>query len=108
LALAAEGADAGGGAGIDGGIVPIAFDAEHKRARLEIGAERAADHTAIIATRAGCAGETADSIRCEFGIAPAPAAVDADIDAGPVIDRQYRGNVDSWCARRRRWWQIGA
>ena len=35
-------------AGIDGGIIPIALDAEHKTVGLEIHAERAADHAAVI------------------------------------------------------------
>src|SRR5262249_38152218 len=119
LALAAERTNAGCGAGIDCGIVPIAFDAEHKCAGLEIHTQRTADHAAIIAASAGCSWEawhrlrngveatTADAICREFGIAPAPAAIDADIEAGPVVDREHRRNVDRRCARRRRWRQIG-
>src|SRR5262249_18646958 len=81
LALAAERTNAGCGAGIDCGIVPIAFDAEHKCAGLEIHTQRTADHAAIIAASAGCSWEawhrlrngveatTADGICREFGIA---------------------------------------
>src|SRR6516165_8342024 len=105
LALAAERTDAGSRAGIDCGIVPVALDAEHKAAGLEISAECAADYAAIIVRTAGCSRKApgpSDSIRGPFGIAPTPAAVDADIDAGPVVDWQQRGNVDRRCARRRR------
>ena len=47
-------------------------------------------YAAIIATRTGRARKCADGVRREFAIAPAPAAVDADIDAGPIVNRQHR------------------
>ena len=97
-----------GRAGIDCGIIAIAFDAEHKGAGLEIGAERAADHAAIVAERVGRAGKAGEGVGGIFGIAPAPAAIDANIDAGPVVDRQHRRNVDRRWARWRRWRQIGS
>src|SRR5262249_60466041 len=85
LAIGAEGADAGGGAGIDCGIIPIAFEAKHKGTGLEIGAKRAADLAAIIMDRAGRSQKPSDGVCRPFGIAPAPATIDADIDAGPVV-----------------------
>src|SRR6516165_6696848 len=49
--------------------------------------------------------ESGEGVGGIFGIAPAPAAIDANIDAGPVVDRQHRRNVDRRCAR---WRQIGS
>ena len=47
-------------------------------------------YAAIIATRTGRARKCADGVRREFAIAPAPAAVDADIDASLIVNRQHR------------------
>src|SRR5215469_12343760 len=92
LAIAAEGADAGGGAGIDCGIIPIAFDAKHKGTGLEIGAKRTADHAAIIMHRAGRSQKPSDGVCRPFGIAPAPATIDANIYADPAVNPQHHTN----------------
>src|SRR5215469_4559682 len=107
LAITAEVADAGSRSGVNGGIVPVALDAKDKSAGLPIDAERAADDAAIIVASPGCATKVADGVRGPFGVAPAPTAVDADIDTGPVVDRQDSRNVCGWRARRRRR-QIGS
>ena len=93
-------------AGINAGIVPIALGAEHKGTRLEVGPERAADNAAVVVNSTGHRWENTSRWDGIFGASPPPAAIDAEIDTGPIIDRHDGRNVDGRRPRRRRRRQI--
>src|SRR5450759_2205243 len=65
------------------GPIEITLDAEHRLAHLPVVTERAADQAAGGIERAG-------RERCgEIRFAPAAAAVDTDVEAGPVVGRRH-------------------
>ena len=66
------------GRAVDIGPVEVAFEAEHPVGDLPIVADGAADHPTVDVERAG---------RVPARLAPGAAAVDADVEAGPVVDR---------------------
>src|SRR5262249_56183360 len=72
-----QGAKGGGGA-FEAGRVAVAFRAEHRLAELPVVADGAADEAA----------RDVEAIQgVPLGTAPAAAAVDTDVEAGPGVDR---------------------
>jgi hypothetical protein len=72
-ASATEITDGGRGAGVDSGIIPITFDAKHKRAGLEVGSQCSADDTTVVIGSAGQPGRKS-GVGCdgEFAVPPTP------------------------------------